>query len=536
MIGLVHLIQRWLCRAGEVLLRHYLAYVLIFVTVLLSTRYVLGGRGRLLPPGPWGLPIIGFLPFMSNEVHKMFFRLAKKYGQVYRIQVGEKLFVILTDPKVIKEAFRREEFNVRPSTALYDMFEGYGLVNTSGLIWKDQRRFIHERMRAFGMKTTGPGREQMQDTIMVEVENLLQCLATGEGKPMEVAELFSNATTNVICSFLMSLRFRPNFANFPSFKRLLALQDEGFKLFLKCDIANYVPFFKYMPSVRRNFRRLIACRDESVEMIQDIISQRRKTFDPEHIRDILDSYLLEEYRAKKEGRILFEGRDFDRQLVQVMNDMFSAGQETVKTCLLWSLVFLLNHPHVASKVQAELDSIVGRSRMPTLDDQQHMPYTEATICEVLRRSSIVPLGTSHATSRETTLGEYTIPKGATVIPLLYACHMNPQYWTDPEEFNPLRFIDAEGNVKKPEHFLPFGVGRRMCLGHVLAKSQLFLYFTSILHVFNISCPENEPLPSMEGDLGTTLTPKPFKICFIPREVSKIVNLDMRPHDLRTAGL
>ncbi|KAK7085939.1 hypothetical protein SK128_008549 [Halocaridina rubra] len=536
MLEHIQILLRGLCGVREMLFLHHLSLLLVFVTVLLSIRFWLRAQAHPLPPGPWGIPILGYLPFLPKDIHVHMMKLAQKFGSIYRLRFGNKLFVILTDSKAIRDAFRREEFHARPSNALYDIFEGYGLLNISGVIWKDQRKFLHERLRALGMKATGPGREQLQDRIMVEVECLLQCLATGEGKPMDIGDLLCNASTNVICSILMSVRFQPNLPNFPNYLRLKALHDEGFKLFLKCDIASYVPVVKYMPSVVENFQRLMANHDESLEMIHEIIKQRRKIFDPDHIRDILDSYLLEEYRAKEEDRVLFEGKDFDKQLVQVMTDMFSAGEETVKTCLLWSLLYLLHYPHIAKKVQEELDAIVGRSRMPCLDDQQHLPYTEATICEVLRKSAAVPLGTSHATTRDTTLGGYAIPQGTTVIPLLYSCLMNPQYWTDPEKFDPLRFIDAEGRVHKPEQFIPFGVGRRMCLGNVLAKSEVFLFLTSILHVFNISNPENEPLPSMEGNLGTTLTPSPFKICFVPREVSKISRIDMRSQEFRTAGL
>lgn len=197
--------------------------------------------------------------------------------------------------------------------------------------------------------------------------------------------------------------------------------------------------------------------------------------------------------------------------MQVLVDMFSAGEETVKTCLLWSLVYLLHNPEVMRKVQDELDAVVGRSRMPSLEDQPHLPYTEATICEVLRRSSVVPLGTSHATSKDTVLGGYNIPKGATIIPLLYSCHMDPNLWDEPEKFEPTRFLDEEGRVRKPEQFIPFGVGRRMCLGHVLARSEMFLFFTSILQNFTLGYPEGEPLPSLKGDLGVTYTPQPFKV-------------------------
>lgn len=126
---------------------------------------------------------------------------------------------------------------------------------------------------------------------------------------MEVGELLCNASTNVMCSLLMSVRFRPNN---PSFLRFMELHDEGFKLFLKCDITSYIPVCKYIPSVSENFQKLIQSRDESGEMIRNIIKERRETFDPSHTVDILDCYLLEEHRAKEEGRVLFEGKDFGK--------------------------------------------------------------------------------------------------------------------------------------------------------------------------------------------------------------------------------
>lgn len=140
-----------------------------------------------------------------------------------------------------------------------------------------------------------------------EVISLLRCLSAGKNKFMSVDELFTNASTNVICTMLMSIRFRPNN---PSFLRFMELHDEGFKLFLKCDIANYIPALKYVPSITENFQKLIRSRDETCEMIRDIIKQRREIFDPENIRDILDSYLLEEHNAKLEGRVLYEGKEF----------------------------------------------------------------------------------------------------------------------------------------------------------------------------------------------------------------------------------
>lgn len=105
-----------------------------------------------------------------------------------------------------------------------------------------------------------------------------------------------------------------------------------------------------------------------------------------------------------------------------------------------------------------------------------------------------------------------------MVPLLHAVHMDPNLWDKPEEFNPSRFINAEGKVQKPEYFLPFGVGRRMCLGDVLARMELFLYFSSLLHSFDISVPDGDTLPSLKGNAGVTITPDVYRVCLTARSV------------------
>lgn len=111
---------------------------------------------------------------------------------------------------------------------------------------------------------------------------------------------------------------------------------------------------------------------------------------------------------------------------------------------------------------------------------------------------------------------YVLPQNAQVVPLLHAVHMDPELWEDPQDFRPSRFINAEGKVEKPEYFLPFGVGRRMCLGEVLARMEIFLFFSSLLHAFEISVPEGDTLPNLKGVAGITINPHPFRIRLKPR--------------------
>lgn len=118
---------------------------------------------------------------------------------------------------------------------------------------------------------------------------------------------------------------------------------------------------------------------------------------------------------------------------------------------------------------------------------------------------------------------FRIPKNAHVIPLLYTVHMNPDYWNNPEEFRPERFLSADcTKVIKPEHFIPFGVGQRMCLGDNLAEKEFFLFFSILMQQFDIQNPHGVPLPGLKGIVGVTVTPEAFEVVFHSRRMPKII--------------
>ncbi|XP_014217776.1 cytochrome P450 18a1 [Copidosoma floridanum] len=374
--------------------------LLVFFGVLLFVRLVQWYRRFLsLPPGPWGLPIFGYLPFMKDvDVHLRFGELAKRYGSMFSAKLGTQLVVVLSDYKIIRETFRREEFTGRPHTEFFNILGGYGIINSEGALWKDQRRFIHEKLRNFGMTCRGSGKKIMESTIMKEVDLFIRGLEAREGAPTNVSFSLGLSITNVICSIIMSVRFRHNDARF---KRFMALIEEGFRLFGRLSFVNYIPVFRHLPWLQSVKTKISANRAEMADFFQETVDQHRETFDGANVRDLVDTYLLEIEKAKAEGHPekLFQGKDHDRQLQQILGDLFSAGMETVKTTLEWALVLMLHHPEAAKAVQEELDQVVGRSRMPALEDLPFLPITEATILEVLRRTSIVPLGTTHATTR-----------------------------------------------------------------------------------------------------------------------------------------
>ncbi|CAH1101321.1 unnamed protein product [Psylliodes chrysocephalus] len=493
--------------------------LLVFITVL----FVVRGLQKLkeafsLPPGPWGLPILGSLPFLKGDLHLHYRDLTQKYGSLISTRLGSQLIVVLSDYKMIRDTFRKEDFTGRPHTEFTNILGGYGVINIAGKLWKDQRRFLHDGLRHFGMSYLSSRKTQMENRIMSEVEDFLHVLKARQGESVDLNPVFAVSISNVICDVLMSVRFSHDDRRFTRFMNLI---DEGFRLFGSMEAAIFIPILRYLPGHTSTRQKIATNREEMARFLQETIDDHRKSFDPSHMRDLLDTYLYEIQKADEEGtgHHLFEGKDHDRQMQQIMGDLFSAGMETIKSSLQWAVLFMLHNPDKMSAVQEELDQVIGRQRLPKLEDLTYLPVTESTIYEVLRISSIVPMGTTHAPIRDTKLNGFHLPQHAQIVPLLHAVHMDPSLWEEPEKFNPSRFINAEGKVHKPEYFLPFGVGRRMCLGEILARMELFLFFSSLLHSFDISVPEGETLPSLKGIAGVTISPKAFKVKLTARPMA-----------------
>lgn len=196
----------------------------------------------------------------------------------------------------------------------------------------------------------------------------------------------------------MSVRFEPND---PRFERYMNMVDEGFKLFGMLRPVSFFLPYRHLTDEEKIQEKIKNNHREIAGYFQNIIEEHRKTFDPTYMRDLVDAYLIEIKHAQEKGTLdqLFEGMDPDRQIQQILGDLFSAGMETIKNTILWAMVYMLHYPDVMTRVQAEIDSVVGQDKSPVLDDYPRLPYTQATLYEVLRKSSITPLGTTHATTR-----------------------------------------------------------------------------------------------------------------------------------------
>ncbi|KAM4689017.1 cytochrome P450 2D17-like [Discoglossus pictus] len=465
----------------------------------------------LYPPGPPSMPIVGnLLQVDFNNPHVIMSQLSKKYGNVYSLQFFWRNMVVLNGFKAMKEALllKSEDIADRPRFPLYEML-GYNqnskglLIAKYGTAWKEQRRFALSTLRNFGM-----GKKSLEERVTEEAKYLCSAFTSQQGLPFDPRFIINNAISNVICSIAFGDRFHYDDLKF---QRLLRLFEKTLKAEsgLLAQILNEVPFLMNIPGL---VNHVLDSEWEIIQFLKDMVAEHRESWDPNHIRDFIDAFLLEMEKAKENNDSSFN----DINLLLSTYDLFAAGTETTSTTLRWALLFMMLYPEVQKKVQEEIDQVIGRDRKPTMGDMLAMPYTSAVIHEVQRCGDIVPLGLPHMAYRDTNIQGYLIPKGTTVITNLSSVLKDETVWEKPLQFYPEHFLDAEGKFVKREAFMAFSAGRRVCLGEQLARMELFLFFTSLMQRLSFEIPKNQPRPREDPLYAFTLSPYPYDMCALPR--------------------
>uniref|UniRef100_A0ABI7ZGK7 Cytochrome P450 family 2 subfamily U member 1 n=1 Tax=Felis catus TaxID=9685 RepID=A0ABI7ZGK7_FELCA len=157
---------------------------------------------------------------------------------------------------------------------------------------------------------------------------------------------------------------------------------------------------------------------------------------------------------------------------------------------------------------------IGHYLVVVLSDFQSVREALVQQAEIFSDRPRVPLVS--LVTKEKVLQGYTIPKGTVILPNLWSVHRDPAIWEKPDDFYPNRFLDDQGQLIKKETFIPFGIGKRVCMGEQLAKMELFLMFVSLMQSFTFALPKDSKKPILTGRYGLTLAPHPFNIIISKR--------------------
>ncbi|XP_077349119.1 cytochrome P450 2D20-like [Lithobates pipiens] len=475
------------------------------ITVLaLVAVWVKNRRGANYPPGPFPLPLIGNILHLDfNNFPDSLSKLRTKYGDIFSIDIFFEKTIVLNGYDAIKEALvtKSEDTSDRPSIPMFEHvgFHNGIAFNRYGHQWKEQRRFALYTLRNFGM-----GKKSIEDRVREEASYLCSAFQDEEGQPFDPYILLNNAVSNVICSIIFGDRFDYTDA---SFQRMIHLLRESFELASK-PITQFYKLFPWLMNVPGPHQKHFQVIRTYLGFLEGIIQKHKDTWDPSIRRDFIDAFFEEMEKNKDNPNSTFS----EKTLLYITADLFVAGTDTTSNTLRWSLLMMLHNPHIQEKVHKEIDRVIGRDRLPTIEDRSNMPYTNAVIHEVQRYGNILPMALLHMTYRDTNIQGFEIPKGATIIPNLTSVLKDGTIWKKPHQFYPEHFLDSDGKFVKQEAFIPFSAGRRICVGEQLARMDLFIFFTALLQRFEFYVPDKQPLPRHDPLFMFNFSPHPFQIC------------------------
>ncbi|XP_066260032.1 probable cytochrome P450 303a1 [Euwallacea similis] len=486
------------------------------LTILILLAYFDTRKPKNFPPGPRWYPLIGCaLEVIKTRkkfevLYEATAQMCLKYGPVLGLKIGREPIVIMYGPAEIKEMSMSEDLLGRPLGPFFSMRtwnKRLGIILTDREFWQEQKKFVLRHLKEFGY-----GTGNMSELIQGETLHLLKYIDKSIGEKdstiFNMESMFSVSVLNSLWLMLAGVRYSPEQSEM---KKLQKIMSDLFKIIHMIGAPfSYFPILKYVAPELSGYKAYVETHSLIWDFLKKELEQHKKTHERENPRDLMDMYLNVLYSPD-------HGESFsEEQLLAICLDMFMAGSETTNNSTSFGFLYLILNPDVQKKTQEEIDSVLG-GRPPRLDDRPNMPYTEAVVLEALRMFGLRAFSVPHRALKDTYVAGYFIPKDTLVAANYHGSMMGPNCgFTDPDKFDPERYI-IDGKVTIPEHFIPFGIGKRRCMGDSLAKANIFMFITAILQKYDVKVVPESP-PDMKVVDGITPAPVHYKAKFIRRKL------------------
>ncbi|KAM7464286.1 hypothetical protein LguiA_032407 [Lonicera macranthoides] len=490
-------------------------FLLLLLLTLLRPH---SANSKKRPPGPPGWPVFGNMFELGDLPHQTMYKLRSKYGPVIWLRLGSVNTMVVQSAAAAAELFKRHDVpfadrKVPDALTAFDFHAGSLGMNTYGGHWRVLRRLCSvEFLVNKRMNETTELRRRILDNMVswIEEESTASRLKGGSGE-VQLSQFLFLMAFNLVGNLMLSRDLMD--AKNPEGREFFESMNKVLELAGTPNIADFLPILKWFDPLkikRTMIKDMSRTMKISTKFVQERLKKREMGQENNSKKDFLDTLL--EYRG--------DGKDGPDSITEknvniVILEMFFAGSETTSISIEWGFTELLRNPSVLSKVREEIDRVVGRDRKVEESDMDYLPYLQAVVKETLRLHPALPLLLPRNTMEDTNYMGYLIPKDTQVFVNAWAIGRDPDSWEDPLTFKPERFLNSSIEYKG-QHFelIPFGSGRRICIGFPLAHRVVHLTLATLAQSFDWEFPSGMSPKSldMEERLGLTLRKKnPVKI-------------------------
>ncbi|XP_072957616.1 cytochrome P450 76A1 [Typha angustifolia] len=448
-----------------------------------------------LPPGPKPLPILGNLLQLGYRPHWTLAQMARSYGPVMLVSLGNMRTVVVSSSAAAREMFRDHDAALA-GRMVYEAMrfestnEGSIITAQLGVEWRMLRRLCTTGFFATARL------DAMANVRCRCVEGLVRRVA--DAPHVDLGRLLFLTSFNHTGNLVMSrdlLDSKEGTLLFHHAGRIMELVG-------KPNVSDFIPALRRFDpqGVRKGMDHHI---QSALNVVSGFLKERvarreREGSGEDKKKDLLDVLLDFEGDGVEEPKKLSS-----ETIVKVILEIFIAGIDTTAGTMEWAMAELINHPEVMRKAQAELRGSIATNKEHLEErDVLNLPYLKGVINETLRLHPPLPFLVPHKALKPCTLLGYHVPQDTQIFVNVWGIGRDPNSWVNPDEFKPERFVEMEGNNQveyKGHHFefLPFGSGRRKCPAIPLVSRLLPLVIGSLLYFFDWELPNGQDPTRMD---------------------------------------
>lgn len=442
----------------------------------------------LIAPGPVGNFIFGNLYGIQDDRLHAFMQLRQDYGDVVRLRIGTRTIHLVSHPDLIEYVLQDNNRNYTKGRGLEKAkpLLGNGLLTSEGEFWRRQRRLAQP---AFHRKKIAGFVETMTQATARMLSRWDEHLDKTE--PLNIAGEMMRLTLDVVSRTLFSTGLKPGETESVANALPFILRETTRRLSSPLGLREYLPI-----QANQQFQVNLAALNQ---IVYRIIDERRRVVEAGSQDDLPEDLLsmLMFARDEETGE-----RMNDRQLRDEVMTIFLAGHETTANNLAWTFYLLSKHPQIRAQLQEEIDRLLG-GRTPVLEDIPNLVYTRQILDESLRMFPPA-WAIGRQAIQEDQVGGYRIPDGSGIVISSYVVHRHPEFWENPEGFDPSRFEPQKVHERPHYAYIPFGGGPRLCIGNNFALQESTLVLAMVTQRYGLDL---VPDHSVVAETAITLRPR-----------------------------